>query len=80
METQGQNPIQWGLTGAYVCFQLSDLIQKQSAQIDLIWKEHVIIDNMWMAETHERKATLTYSKDNFEQAPLTLNSKTAVLK
>ena len=80
METQGQNPIQWGLTGAYVCFQLSDLIQEQSAQIDLIWKEHVIIDNMWMAETHERKATLTYSKDNFEQAPLELNSKTAVLK
>ena len=35
---------------------------------------------MWMAETHERKATLTYSKDNFEQAPLELNSKTAVLK
>ena len=80
METQGQNPIQWGLTGAYVCFQLSDLIQEQSAQIDLIWKEHVIIDNMWMAETHERKATLTYSKDSFEQTPLELNSKTAVLK
>lgn len=80
METQGQNPIQWGLSGAYVSFQLSDLIQEESAQIDLIWKEHVIIDNMWMAETHERKATLTYSKDSFEQAPLELNSKTAVLK
>ena len=80
METQGQNPIQWGLTGAYVCFQLSDLIQEQSAQIDLIWKEHVIIDNMWMAETHERKATLTYSKDSFEQTPLELKSKIAVLK
>ena len=80
METQGQNLIQWGLSGAYVSFQLSDLIQEESAQIDLIWKEHVIIDNMWMTETHERKATLTYSKDNFEQAPLELNSKTAVLK
>ena len=80
METQGQNPIQWGLSGAYVSFQLSDLIQEESAQIDLIWKEHVIIDNMWMTETHERKATLTYSKDSFEQTPLELKSKTAVLK
>lgn len=80
METQGQNPIQWGLSGAYVSFQLSDLIQEESAQIDLIWKEHVIIDNMWMAETHERKATLTYSKDSFEQTPLTLTTKTVVLK
>lgn len=80
METQGQNPIQWGLSGAYVSFQLSDLIQEESAQIDLIWKEHVIIDNMWMTETHERKATLTYSKDSFEQTPLTLTTKTVVLK
>ena len=80
MSVKATDLIQWGLSGAYVCFQLSDLIQEQSAQINLIWKEHVIIDNMWMAETHERKATLTYSKDNFEQAPLTLKSKTAVLK
>ena len=80
MSVKATDLIQWGLSGAYVCFQLSDLIQEQSAQINLIWKEHVIIDNMWMTETHERKATLTYSKDNFEQAPLELNSKTAVLK
>ena len=80
MSVKATDLIQWGLSGAYVCFQLSDLIQEQSAQIDLIWKEHVIIDNMWMTETHERKATLTYSKDNFEQAPLTLTTKTVVLK
>ena len=80
MSVKATDLIQWGLSGAYVCFQLSDLIQEQSAQINLIWKEHVIIDNMRMTETHERKATLTYSKDNFEQAPLELNSKTAVLK
>lgn len=80
METQGQNPIQWGLTGAYVCFQISDLIQENEAEITLKWNEHIIVENIWTAETHERKATLTYSKDNFEQAPLELNSKTAVLK
>ena len=80
MSVKATDLIQWGLSGAYVCFQLSDLIQEQSAQINLIWKEHVIIDNMWMTETHERKATLTYSKDNFEQAPLTLTTKTVVLK
>lgn len=80
METQGQNLIQWGLTGAYVCFQISDLIQENEAEITLKWNEHIIVENIWTAETHERKATLTYSKDNFEQAPLELNSKTAVLK
>ena len=80
METQGQNPIQWGLTGAYVCFQISDLIQENEAEITLKWNEHIIVENIWTAETHERTADLSYSKDNFEQAPLTLNSKTAVLK
>lgn len=80
METQGQNPIQWGLTGAYVCFQISDLIQENEAEITLKWNEHIIVENIWTAETHERTADLSYSKDNFEQAPLELNSKTAVLK
>lgn len=80
METQGQNPIQWGLTGAYVCFQISDLIQENEAEITLKWNEHIIVENIWTAGTHERTADLSYSKDNFEQAPLTLKSKTAVLK
>ena len=80
METQGQNPIQWGLTGAYVCFQISDLIQENEAEITLKWNEHIIVENIWTAETHERTADLSYSKDNFEQAPLTLKSKTIVLK
>ena len=80
MEPQGQNPIQWGLTGAYVCFQISDLIQENEAEITLKWNEHIIVENIWTAETHERTADLSYSKDNFEQAPLELNSKTAVLK
>ena len=80
METQGQNPIQWGLTGAYVCFQISDLVQENEAEITLKWNEHIIVENIWTAKTHERTADLSYSKDYFEQAPLTLNSKTAVLK
>jgi hypothetical protein len=80
METQGQNLIQWGLTGAYVCFQISDLIQENEAEITLKWNEHIIVENIWTAKTHERTADLSYSKDNFEQAPLELNSKTAVLK
>lgn len=80
METQGQNLIQWGLTGAYVCFQISDLIQENEAEITLKWNEHIIVENIWTAETHERTADLSYSKDNFEQTPLELNSKTAVLK
>ena len=80
METQGQNPIQWGLTGAYVCFQISDLVQENEAEITLKWNEHIIVENIWTAETHERTADLSYSKDNFEQAPLTLKSKTVVLK
>ena len=37
MSVKATDLIQWGLSGAYVCFQLSDLIQEQSAQINLIW-------------------------------------------
>ena len=80
METQGQNLIQWGLTGAYVCFQISDLIQENEAEITLKWNEHIIVENIWTEETHERTADLSYSKNTFEQAPLALKSKTIVLK
>ena len=80
MSVKATDLIQWGLSGAYVCFQISDLIQENEAEITLKWNEHIIVENIWTAKTHERTATLTYSKDNFEQAPLELNSKTAVLK
>ena len=80
MSVKATDLIQWGLSGAYVCFQISDLIQENEAEITLKWNEHIIVENIWTAKTHERTADLSYSKDNFEQAPLTLNSKTAVLK
>ena len=65
--------IKWSLSGAYVCFQISDIIQENKAEITLKWKEHVISGYNWLAETHERTINLAYSKDYFEQAPLSLS-------
>ena len=65
--------IKWSLTGAYVCFQISDIIQENKAEITLNWKEHVISGYNWLAETHDRTINLAYSKDYFEQAPLSLS-------
>ena len=80
MSVKATDLIQWGLSGAYVCFQISDLIQENEAEITLKWNEHIIVENIWTEETHERTADLSYSKNNFEQAPLALKSKTIVLK
>ena len=65
--------IKWSLSGAYVCFQISDIIQENKAEITLKWKEHVISGYNWLAETHERTINLAYSKDYFEQTPLSLS-------
>ena len=78
--TRGTNPVQWAIAGAYVSFQVSDLIQEDTAEITLNWLEHAIIGNEWTAETTERSYKLNYDKKNFEQVPLTLKTKTAVLK
>lgn len=77
---RGTDPIQWGIAGAYVSFQVSDLIQENAAEITLNWEEHAVIGNSWIAETVKRTYKLKYSKQYFEQAPLTLKSKTVVLK
>lgn len=68
--------IQWGFTGAYVSFQVSDIITDQNAKLILNWKEHIIEGNTWMAETTDRSIELSYSKDYFEHSPLTLKSST----
>lgn len=78
--TRGTNPVQWAIAGAYVSFQVSDLIQEDTAEITLNWLEHAIIGNEWTKETTERSYKLSYDKNNFEQVPLTLKTKTAVLK
>ena len=68
------------LAGAYVSFQLSEIITDQSAELTLQWKQHVIDEMGWRAEVTDKSHKLTYSKDYFEHAPLTLKSKTVVLK
>lgn len=73
--------IQWGLTGGYVSFQLSDIITESEALLTLNWVEHKTDEfNNWLAATTPKSVTLTYSKTNFEQAPLNLTTKTSLLK
>lgn len=80
VSAKGKDIIQWGLAGAYVSFQLSEIITDQSAELTLQWKQHVIDEMGWRAEVTDKSHKLTYSKDYFEHAPLTLKSKTVVLK
>jgi hypothetical protein len=78
IQTQSKELVQWGLAGAYVSFQLSEIITDQSAELTLQWKQHIINENGWMAEIEDKSHTLTYSKDSFEHAPLTLKSKSVL--
>lgn len=79
-DAKGKEIIQWGLAGAYVSFHLSEIITDQNAELTLQWKQHVIDEMGWQSEVEDKSYELTYSKDYFEHAPLTLKSKTAVLK
>jgi hypothetical protein len=72
---QGTALIQWGFTGAYVSFQVSEIVTEQNAKFTLNWKEHKTEGNNWLSETVDKSIELSYSKNNFEQAPLTFDTK-----
>ena len=76
VQPQSKELVQWGLAGAYVSFQLSEIITDKNAELTLQWKQHVINEYGWMAEVQDQSYKLTYSKDNFEHVPLALKSKT----
>lgn len=80
-QLQSTDMIQWGLTGGYVSFQLSDIITESEAELSINWVEHVTdTQNNWLTEVVSKSGTLTYSKTNFEQVPLKLTTKTTPLK
>lgn len=80
-QIQSTDMIQWGLTGGYVSFQLSDIITESEAELSINWVEHVTdTQNNWLTEVISKSGTLTYNKTNFEQVPLKLTTKTAPLK
>lgn len=62
--------VQWGLAGAYVSFQLSEIISDQNAELTLQWKQHIINGNSWMAEVEDKSHKMVYSEDRFEHALL----------
>lgn len=70
VQTQSKEIVQWGLAGAYVSFQLSEIISDQNAELTLQWKQHIINGNSWMAEVEDKSHKMVYSKDRFEHAPL----------
>ncbi len=80
VSTMGKEIVQWGLAGAYVSFQLSEIITDQSAELTLQWKQHIISNFGWQDEVEDKSHKMLYSKDYFEHAPLTLKSKTVRLK
>ena len=80
VQVQGTEMIQWGLAGAYVSFPLSEIITDKEATLKLNWNEHIFCNNVMTAESVERSVELSYSKDNFEHAPVVVKSKTVVLE
>lgn len=78
---QSDEMIQWGPTGGYVSFQLSDIITESEAELTINWVEHATdAQNNWLAEVISKSGKLAYNKTNFEQVPLKLTTKTAPLK
>ena len=72
-DTQSASLIQWGLSGAYVSFQLSELIQEQTAEITLNWNEHLTVNNEWMSDSVIKTKKLTYDKNSFEHQSICQN-------
>ena len=60
---------------------LTQKLTEKEAEITINWKEHVKDPyNNWLAEVIDKTVTLNYSKDQFQQTPLNLTTKTVVLK
>lgn len=78
VSTQADSKINWGFAGSYVSFPISEIIKDQTAEITINWTSHIITDFAWSAKTEEKSCKLSYSKDYFEHAPLTIKSKTSV--
>ena len=76
--TQADSQINWGFAGSYVTFPISEIIKDQTAEITLNWTSHIITEFAWSAKTEEKSYKISYSKDYFEHAPLTIKSKTSV--
>lgn len=76
VQTQSKDMIQWGLAGAYVSFQLIEIITDKNAELTLQWKQHITNEQGWMAEVEDKSHKMLYSKDYFEHVPLVLKSKT----
>ena len=81
VQTMNTDLIQWGIAGAYVSFQLSDIITEEEAELTIDWTEHLTDPlNNWLSDVTSKSSKLLYSKKNFEQAPLTLKSGTKAIR
>ena len=78
VSTLSNAQINWGFAGSYVTFPIADLIKDQTAEITIDWTSHIITDFAWSAKTEEKSYKISYSKDYFEHAPLSIKSKTTV--
>ena len=78
VSTLASAQINWGFAGSYVTFPIADLIKDQTAEITIDWTSHIITDFAWSAKTEEKSYKISYSKDYFEHAPLSIKSKTTV--
>ena len=76
ISAHGEGTPNWGFAGCYVSFPISELISDKTAEITLSWKSHIIYGNAWRAEVEDKSYKISYSKDEFEHAPLIAKSKT----
>ncbi len=63
------------LAGAYVSFSLGKAISGDSAHVTLNWRWHKPVGNGWSLEVVDNKIEFDWKRESFEQAPLSLASK-----
>jgi len=64
------------LAGAYVSFPIGKVISGNTADVTLKWKWHKEVGNGWNLETVDYEVKFNWKRSSFEQAPLSLASKT----
>lgn len=72
-----ENSTDYTLASAYVSFPIGKMISGDIADIKINWRSHKTVGNAWTLEIIDRMLQYSWSRDEFEQAPLDIKSKAA---
>lgn len=74
-EVWSEENIDYVLAGAYVSFPIGNVISGDSAKVTLNWKWHKTVGSGYSLEIVDKSIEFDWKRESFEQAPLSLASK-----